>query len=120
MNRRKLSSKLVLAGPRGRGELSGGFPRFHLEKSLDGGQRLEDGEYVGRFTPNTVEARDRSAGLLEGSTVKSALFVYFWLCWVFLAARRLSLVAACGGGWGGGLPSRCGIAVVCLVVEHRL
>ena len=25
------------------------------------------------------------------------LFIYFWLCWVFLAARRLSLVAASGG-----------------------
>ena len=25
------------------------------------------------------------------------LFIYFWLCWVFVAARRLSLVAASGG-----------------------
>ena len=24
-------------------------------------------------------------------------FIYFWLCWVFLAARRLSLVVASGG-----------------------
>ena len=24
------------------------------------------------------------------------LFIYFWLCWVFAAARRLSLVAASG------------------------
>ena len=25
------------------------------------------------------------------------LFIYFWLCWVFGAVRRLSLVAASGG-----------------------
>ena len=25
------------------------------------------------------------------------LFLYFWLCWVFVAARGLSLVAASGG-----------------------
>ena len=25
------------------------------------------------------------------------LFIYFWLCWVFLAARGLSLVATSGG-----------------------
>ena len=25
------------------------------------------------------------------------LFIYFWLCWVFVAAHRLSLVAASGG-----------------------
>ena len=25
------------------------------------------------------------------------LFIYFWLCWVFLAARGLSLVAGSGG-----------------------
>ena len=25
------------------------------------------------------------------------LFIYFWLCWVFVAARGLSLVAASGG-----------------------
>ena len=24
-------------------------------------------------------------------------FIYFWLCWVFVAARELSLVAASGG-----------------------
>ena len=27
----------------------------------------------------------------------SILFIYFWLCWVFVAARGLSLVAASGG-----------------------
>ena len=25
------------------------------------------------------------------------LFIYFWLCWVFVAARGLSLVVASGG-----------------------
>ena len=25
------------------------------------------------------------------------LFIYFWLCWVFVAVRGLSLVAASGG-----------------------
>ena len=28
---------------------------------------------------------------------KIHLFIYFWLCWVFIAARGLSLVAASGG-----------------------
>ena len=26
-----------------------------------------------------------------------SLFTYFWLCWVFVAVRRLSLVAVSGG-----------------------
>ena len=37
-------------------------------------------------------------------------FIYFWLSWVFVAARRLSLVAASG----------LLIAVASLVVEHGL
>ena len=37
-------------------------------------------------------------------------FIYFWLCWVFVAARGLSLVAV------GGLL----IAVASLVAEHGL
>ena len=32
------------------------------------------------------------------------LFVYFWLCWVFVAARGLSLVVTSGGEWA----SHCG------------
>ena len=28
---------------------------------------------------------------------KFYLFIYFWLCWVFIAACQLSLVAASGG-----------------------
>ena len=35
--------------------------------------------------------------------------VYFWLCWVFVAARAFSLVAVCGL-----------TAAVSLVAEHRL
>ena len=27
-----------------------------------------------------------------------SLFIYFWPCWVFVAAHRLSLVAMSGGG----------------------
>ena len=47
------------------------------------------------------------------------LFIYFWLCWVSIAVRGLSLVAKTGGCslavvWG--LP----IAVASLVVEHGL
>ena len=30
------------------------------------------------------------------------LFIYFWLCWVFVAAPGLSLVAASGAGAGAG------------------
>ena len=44
---------------------------------------------------------------------------FFWLCWVFVAARRLSLVAAAGGYSlvvGHGLL----IAVASLVAEHGL
>ena len=46
------------------------------------------------------------------------LFIYFWLCWVFVSVRGLSLVAASGGhssSWCAGLSlSRP------LVAEHRL
>ena len=45
--------------------------------------------------------------------------IYFWLHWVFIAARRLSLVAASGGYSS---LRGCGflIAVASLVAEHRL
>ena len=33
----------------------------------------------------------------EGGGNLNYLFIYFWLCWVFVAAGRLSLVAASGG-----------------------
>ena len=44
------------------------------------------------------------------------LFVYFWLRWVFVAVRRLSLAAASGA------VEVCGllIAVASLVAEHGL
>ena len=36
-------------------------------------------------------------GLSELYFFKKILFIYFWLCWVFVAAGGLSLVAASGG-----------------------
>ena len=47
------------------------------------------------------------------------LFVYFQLHWVFIAAHRLSLVAANGGD---SLVAVCGLltAVASVVAEHRL
>ena len=46
------------------------------------------------------------------------LFIYFWLCWVFVSVRGLSLVAASGGHSS----SRCaGLSLSRpLVAEHRL
>ena len=46
------------------------------------------------------------------------LFIYFWLCWVFVSARGLSLVAASGDHSS----SRCaGLSLSRpLVAEHRL
>ena len=47
-------------------------------------------------------------------------YIYiFWLCWVFAAARQLSLVAA---GWGYSLVTMSGllIGLAPLLVEHRL
>ena len=44
------------------------------------------------------------------------LFIYFWLCWVFVAARGLSLAVASGFIAVHGLL----IAVASLVVEHGL
>ena len=38
---------------------------------------------------------------------KFYLFIYFWLHWVFIAARRLSLVAASGGYSCGTRASHC-------------
>ena len=45
------------------------------------------------------------------------LFIYFWLCWVFVAECRLSLV---GTGWSYPRVCRLLIAVAFLVVEHGL
>ena len=46
-------------------------------------------------------------------------FVYFWLRWVFFAARRLPLVAASGGLLSLAM-HRLLIAVASLVAEHGL
>ena len=45
--------------------------------------------------------------------------IYFWLCWVFVAARGLSLVAASGGYSMLQLRGLL-IAVASLIAEHRL
>ena len=46
-------------------------------------------------------------------------FIYFWLCWVFFAASRLSLVVG-SGGYSLVALHRLLIAVASLIVEHRL
>ena len=50
---------------------------------------------------------------------KFILFIYFWLHWVFVAVRGLSLVAASRGLLFVAV-RRLLIAVASLVVEHRL
>ena len=47
------------------------------------------------------------------------LFIYFWLCWVFVAARKLSLAAASEGLLFIVVRGLL-IAVASLVVEHGL
>ena len=42
--------------------------------------------------PSSEELENR---LLE--KVETTLFIYFWLCWVFIAARGLSLAEVSGG-----------------------
>ena len=53
------------------------------------------------------------------SFFKTILFIYFWLCWVFVAVQAFSLVAVSGGY---SLVAVCGLLVVVasLVAEHRL
>ena len=48
------------------------------------------------------------------------LLIYFWLCWVFVAARGFSVVGAREGGYS--LVAVCGlcIAVASLVAGRRL
>ena len=50
---------------------------------------------------------------------KNYLFIYLWLCWVFVAVRGRSLVVASGGLL---FVAVCGllIAVTSLVAEHGL
>ena len=53
-------------------------------------------EYCSYFTD--VIASLLSPGILLFSFLKKInLFIYFWLCWVFVSARGLSLVAESGG-----------------------
>ena len=52
---------------------------------------------------------------------KFILFIYFWLCWVFVAARGLPLVAESGGYSS----LQCAdfsflLGLASLVAEHRL
>ena len=47
------------------------------------------------------------------------LFIYFWLCWVFVAARGLSLVVVSGGLLFVAVHGLL-IAVASLVAEHGL
>ena len=47
------------------------------------------------------------------------LFIYFWLLWVFVAVRGLSLVAV-SGGYSFIVVHRLLIVVASLVAEHRL
>ena len=55
---------------------------------------------------------------LSWSIVDVILFIWFWLCWVFIAVR---LFPSCSE-WGSSLVavSRLLIAVACLVAKHRL
>ena len=53
-----------------------------------------------------------------GDFLKFYLFIYFWLCWIFVAAHRLSLVAASGATLHCG--ARASTAVASLVAEHGL
>ena len=49
---------------------------------------------------------------------KANLFIYFWLCWVFVSVRGLSLVVATGGH---SIAVRGPLTIVAsLVAEHRL
>ena len=57
--------------------------------------------------------------LLLNSLLNIILFVYFWLCWVFIAGHGLSLVAASRGCF---LVVMCGLltAAASLVAEYGL
>ena len=61
---------------------------------------------------------------------KFILFIYFWLCWVFIAVRGLSLVVASGGfscsraralgTWASVVVARGLSSCGSLALEHRL
>ena len=39
----------------------------------------------------------KSIFFFKGTPLFTYLFIYFWLCWVFISVRGLSLVAGSGG-----------------------
>ena len=64
---------------------------------------------------------NRSTFVSDIIFLKFILFIYFWLCWVFVAVRGLSLVAASGASHCGGfsccqswaLGAQASVAVAC-------
>ena len=73
---------------------------------------------VNNLTQSCVNIKAIGKFFIFENFLKIYLFIYFRLRWVFVAARRLSLVAASGGY----SVVVCGllIAVPSLVAEHRL
>ena len=52
------------------------IPKVAPGKKVGGWWRLEDREYVGRFRPNTVEARDRSVDCLSAALFQIGFFFF--------------------------------------------
>ena len=76
-----------------------------------------------RLKPSTDWVRPthiREGDLLDSGwgLIIFKLFIYFWLCWVFIAVCRLSLVAVSGETLV--VVSGLLIEVASLVAEHRL
>ena len=87
------------------------------------GQPGEVANYLGLlplFTPwvLSIEAHTFFFFFKDWISLFLNLFIYFWLCWVFISVRGLPLAAASGGHSS----SRCaGLSLSRpLVVEHRL
>ena len=59
-----------------------------------------------------------SSSLLTFCLTFKLLLIYFWLCWVFIAVHRLSLVAASGGY--SLVAHGILIAMASLAAEHRV
>ena len=67
-----------------------------------------------------IQATEQGLGGRDGASfLKLNLFIYFWLCWVFIAVHRLSL-AAVNAGYSLVVVFGLLIAVASLVAEHRL
>ena len=63
----------------------------------------------GKLVLKTPKLPEGFRGSIFFFNISLFLFIYFWLCWVFVAARRLSLVVASGGYsslWFAGFPLR--------------